>query len=117
MSNFLKSFSVFSSFTIISRALGFVRDIMNARVLGAGMLSDAFFVAFRLPNLFRSLFAEGAMNSAFIPIYSKKLIREEQDAPQFIGKNNFSDGFIFNSNLCISSNLYAFHTKFYSTWI
>jgi putative peptidoglycan lipid II flippase len=66
--------------------LGFARDIINARVLGAGLISDAFFVAFRLPNLFRSLFAEGAMNAAFIPIYSKKLHNQEKDADQFAGK-------------------------------
>jgi putative peptidoglycan lipid II flippase len=90
--SFLKSFSTFSFFTFISRIFGFLRDVINARVLGAGMLSDAFFIAFRLPNLFRSLFAEGAMNSAFIPIYSKKLTHCEQDAPQFIGKIIFLIG-------------------------
>ena len=90
--SFLKSFSTFSSFTFISRILGFFRDIINARVLGAGMLSDAFFIAFRLPNLFRSLFAEGAMNSAFIPIYSKKLTHNEIDTPQFVGKIIFLIG-------------------------
>ena len=71
--NFLKSFGIFGFFTLISRIFGFVRDIINARVLGANEFSDAFFIAFRLPNLFRSLFAEGAMNSAFIPIYAKKI--------------------------------------------
>ncbi len=92
MSSFLRSFSVFSFFTLISRLLGFARDVINARVLGVGHLSDAFFVAFRLPNLFRSLFAEGAMNSAFIPIYSKKLANGESDSPEFTGKILFLFG-------------------------
>ncbi len=58
---------------MISRVLGFVRDILIANVLGTGKVAEAFFVAFRFPNLFRRLFAEGAFNSAFIPLFSKKL--------------------------------------------
>lgn len=104
MSNFLRSFSVFSFFTLISRLFGFARDIINARVLGAGALSDAFFVAFRLPNLFRSLFAEGAMNSAFIPIYSKKLANNEEDAPQFVGRILFIFG-MFLLFFCIIAEI------------
>lgn len=69
--NFLKSFGIFSFFTLLSRIFGLVRDIVNARMLGANEFSDAFFAAFRLPSLFRSLFAEGAMNVAFIPIFNK----------------------------------------------
>lgn len=59
--------------TMGSRILGFVRDVLIANVLGAGLLSDAFFIAFRFPNLFRRLFGEGAMNAAFVPLYSKRL--------------------------------------------
>jgi len=62
-----------SGFTAISRVLGFTRDILIAAVLGAGAVSDAFFVAFRLPNLFRSLFAEGAFNAAFVPLLTRRL--------------------------------------------
>ncbi len=58
---------------MLSRILGFVRDIFIANVLGSGKIAEAFFVAFRFPNLFRRLFAEGAFNSAFIPLFSKKL--------------------------------------------
>jgi len=58
-------------FTLISRASGFLRDIVMAYVLGAGPLSDAFLVALRLPNHFRTIFAEGAYNAAFVPLYSK----------------------------------------------
>ena len=104
MSSFLRSFSIFSFFTLISRLFGFARDVINARVLGVGHLSDAFFVAFRLPNLFRSLFAEGAMNSAFIPIYSKKLANGEDDSPQFIGKILFIFG-VFLLFFCIIAEI------------
>ncbi len=58
-----------------SRVLGFVRDLLIAAVLGAGPVADAFFVALRLPNLFRRLFAEGAFNAAFIPVFSGELAR------------------------------------------
>ncbi|MEJ2123960.1 MAG: murein biosynthesis integral membrane protein MurJ [Alphaproteobacteria bacterium] len=68
-----KSIATVSGFTAISRVLGFVRDMLIAAVIGAGPVADAFFVAFRLPNLFRSLFAEGAFNSAFVPLFSKSL--------------------------------------------
>ena len=69
----LKSIATFGGWTLISRITGFFRDIILANYLGAGMISDAFFVAFKLPNLFRSLFAEGAFTSAFVPIFSHKL--------------------------------------------
>ncbi len=67
----LRNFAAFSIFTFISRIFGFIRDMLIAYKLGAGHYADIFFVAFRLPNVFRSLFAEGAFSSAFIPIYSK----------------------------------------------
>ena len=68
MMNLTKSIFTVGGYTIISRLLGFVRDIMIANFLGAGMFADAFFVAFRFPNLFRRLFAEGAFSAAFVPI-------------------------------------------------
>ena len=58
-------------FTLLSRLTGFFRDIMLAAILGAGPVADAFFVAFRLPNHFRAIFAEGAFNAAFIPAYAR----------------------------------------------
>ena len=60
--------------TLASRVLGFVRDILTAALLGAGPVADAFFVAFRLPNHFRALFAEGAFNAAFVPMFSAFLV-------------------------------------------
>ena len=56
---------------MISRVLGFVRDILIASFLGAGMVADVFFVAFKLPNFFRRLFAEGAFNAGFVPLFSR----------------------------------------------
>jgi putative peptidoglycan lipid II flippase len=58
-------------YTLLSRVTGFVRDIMLAAIIGAGPVADAFFVAFRLPNHFRAIFAEGAFNAAFIPAYAR----------------------------------------------
>ena len=63
-------------FTLASRVLGFIRDLMIAAILGAGPVADAFFVALRLPNLFRRLFAEGAFNSAFVPVFAGVLARD-----------------------------------------
>jgi putative peptidoglycan lipid II flippase len=65
-------------FTLLSRVSGFIRDIILAAVLGAGPVADAFFVALRLPNHFRAIFAEGAFNAAFVPAYAR--IREEGGA-------------------------------------
>ena len=66
--NLLKTLATVSSMTLLSRILGFVRDFVIARAFGAGMLTDAFFVAFKLPNLLRRLFAEGAFSQAFVPV-------------------------------------------------
>ena len=66
--NLLKALATVSSMTLISRILGFVRDFVIARIFGAGLMTDAFFVAFKLPNLLRRLFAEGAFSQAFVPI-------------------------------------------------
>lgn len=71
-------------FTLLSRAAGFVRDVLMAAVLGDGLLSDAFFVAWRLPNSFRGIFAEGAFNVAFIPRYAAaREKRGEEQAARF----------------------------------
>jgi len=71
--NLIKSTGTFSFFTIISRLLGYIRDIFIAIFLGAGPLADSFFVAFRIPNTFRRLFSEGTFNAAFVPSYSSLL--------------------------------------------
>ncbi|MDE0703498.1 MAG: murein biosynthesis integral membrane protein MurJ [Rhodospirillaceae bacterium] len=71
--NLLSSILTVGGLTMVSRVLGFVRDILIAAIVGATGVGDAFFVAFKLPNLFRRLFAEGAFASAFVPIFAGKL--------------------------------------------
>ena len=68
---FIKGFTQSAFLTIISRSSGFVRDIFIAGFLGAGIFSDIFLIAFKIPNLLRRITAEGALTSAFLPIYSK----------------------------------------------
>lgn len=82
----LKSIATFGGFTLISRFTGFARDMVIANFLGAGMISDAFFVSFKLPNLFRSLFAEGAFTAAFVPILSGKLVDSKKEAVLFASR-------------------------------
>jgi putative peptidoglycan lipid II flippase len=76
----VRSFATVSSFTLMSRLLGFVRDVMIAGILGAGPLADAFFVAFKLPNFLRRLFAEGAFNAGFVPLFAGTLEAEGKAA-------------------------------------
>ena len=75
-----RSIATVGGMTMISRVLGFVRDILIAAVLGTGWVADAFFVAFRFPNLFRRLFAEGAFNAAFVPLFAKRLEGEGRES-------------------------------------
>ena len=81
--NLLSSASIFSFFTLISRLLGYVRDILIAIFLGTSIFADAFFVAFRLPNTFRRLFAEGTFNAAFIPSYTSIKIESKKKGKKF----------------------------------
>ncbi|MEM6728064.1 MAG: murein biosynthesis integral membrane protein MurJ, partial [Pseudomonadota bacterium] len=69
----IRAFATVGLWTMISRVLGFVRDILIAAFLGAGPVAEAFVIAFSLPNMFRRFFAEGAFNMAFVPLFSKKL--------------------------------------------
>ncbi len=71
----IRRFLTVGGLTLVSRVTGFLRDIMLAAVLGAGPVADAFFVALRLPNHFRAIFAEGAFNAAFVPAYAR--VREQ----------------------------------------
>ena len=68
------------SLTLISRISGFIRDIVLASLLGAGLAADAFVVAQRLPNHFRAIFGEGAFNAAFVPSYARILAQQGQSA-------------------------------------
>ncbi len=74
-----RAFFTVGGLTMLSRVLGFLRDILAAAVLGTGPVADAFYVAFRFPNLFRRLFGEGAFNSAFVPLFASKY---EGEGPQ-----------------------------------
>lgn len=99
MSIFRSVFTI-SFYISLSRILGFIRDITIAQYLGVSMLSDAFFAAFRLPNFFRRIFAEGAFNSAFVPIFIEKM----QDCKN--GKSAVGSDLIFVRNI-FSLLLYA----------
>ena len=81
--NLLKSTGTFSFFTMISRLLGYLRDILIAIFLGTGVLADAFFVAFRIPNTFRRLFSEGTFNAAFVPSYTSEIIKGKTQSNKF----------------------------------
>jgi len=76
----LRHFATVGGLTGVSRILGFARDVLMAAVIGTGPVADAFFVAFRLPNVFRRLFAEGAFNAAFVPVFARTLEAEGRPA-------------------------------------
>ncbi len=78
--NLLKSLAAVSSITMVSRVLGFVRDTILARIFGAGTATDAFFIAFKLPNLLRRIFAEGAFSQAFVPILAEYKSQQGEEA-------------------------------------
>ena len=81
--NLLKSTGTFGFYTILSRLLGYLRDILIAIFLGTGLLADAFFVAFRIPNTFRRLFSEGTFNSAFVPSYASEVTKSKKKSNKF----------------------------------
>jgi len=82
----LKNVGTIGGLTLVSRLFGFARDILLARVLGAGGVADAWQLAFQLPNLFRRLFAEGAFASAFIPLFNRHMAEDEGAARRFAGE-------------------------------
>ena len=81
--NLIKSTGTFSFFTLLSRVLGYLRDLFIAIFLGSGPIADAFFVAFRIPNTFRRLFSEGTFNAAFVPLYSAELTKGKKPSQKF----------------------------------
>ena len=81
--NLLKSTGTFGFFTIISRLLGYLRDILIAIFLGTSVLADVFFVAFRIPNTFRRLFSEGTFNAAFVPSYASEMTKGRIQSNKF----------------------------------
>ena len=81
--NLIKSTGTFGFYTIISRLLGYLRDVLIAIFLGTSLLADAFFIAFRIPNTFRRLFAEGTFNAAFVPSYTSELAKSKSRSKKF----------------------------------
>lgn len=77
----LRATGTIGGLTLISRILGMVRDMLMARFVGAGFASDAFLIAWRLPNLFRALFAEGAFAAVFVPMFNRTMAQADKDAP------------------------------------
>jgi putative peptidoglycan lipid II flippase len=89
-----RSFATVGSLTLLSRVFGFARDILIAATLGSGAVADAFFVAFRFPNLFRRLFGEGAFNAAFVPLFAKRLEGEGREEARVFAEQAMS-GLVF----------------------
>ena len=108
--NLIKSTSTFSFFTLISRILGYFRDVLIAIYLGSGPIADAFFVAFRIPNTFRRLFSEGTFNAAFVPSYSSELALGKYQSQKFANK-------IFNFLLLILLLIVLFIEIFMPTFV
>lgn len=88
--NLLRAVTTVGGFTLVSRILGFLRDILVASFLGTGMIADALFVAFKFPNLFRRLFAEGAFNAAFVPLFAGKLETDGRESAREFADRAFS---------------------------
>ena len=86
MQSLFRSFFTVSFYTILSRILGFIRDILIARFLGSTVTADAFFVAFRIPNFFRRVLAEGAYSAALVPVFSGIVIdsTDDHEAADFV---------------------------------
>lgn len=82
-----RAIATVGGWTMMSRVLGFARDVGIANVLGAGMVTDAFFIAFKFPNLFRRLFGEGALNAAFVPLYAGRAEAEENEEDRESGRD------------------------------
>ena len=113
--NLIKWTGTFSFFTIISRILGYLRDILIAIFLGAGPLADAFFVAFRIPNTFRRLFSEGTFNAAFVPSYASELSNGKEKSEKF-ATNIFSLLILVLFFSFSYWNFYALFCFSYRTW-
>lgn len=84
-----------SGFTFLSRIFGLIRESMLSHILGASLITDAFFVAFKFPNFFRRIFAEGAFNAAFVPLFSRKLVSEGREGAKEFAEQVFSVMLVF----------------------
>ena len=104
----VRNLSVVSFFTLISRILGLLRDVCIAYFFGAGMATDAFFVAFRIPNLFRRLFGEGGISASFIPVYSDNLAKKSNADSEDLFKTVFTALFFILFFLSLAGFLFSF---------
>ena len=102
-----KAAGIMSIATFISRILGFVKDMIIARLFGATGIADTFFVAFRIPNLLRELFAEGAMSSAFIPVLTEYQTKQGIEESRRLVRITFTFIMIFVGLICIAGIIFA----------
>lgn len=91
MSSFVRSVGTIGGLTAVSRVFGFARDMLLARVLGAGGVGDAWQLAFQLPNIFRRLFAEGAFASAFVPLFNRRMAGKDGDPEELTEARRFAE--------------------------
>ncbi len=119
--NLYKSIATVGGFTFASRITGFIRDALIAGILGVSGLTDAFFVAFKLPNFFRRFFAEGAFNAAFVPLFSGILVSSGPQAARLYGEKMFAlllfalTGFVLIMEQCMPFVVYLFAPGFEAT--
>src|ERR1700761_8780905 len=85
-----RAFATVGGYTMLSRVTGLLREVLMANFIGAGPIADAFFFAFRFPNLFRALCAEGAFNQSFVPIFGSILARDGQVAAKPFADETFA---------------------------
>ena len=97
----IRSTAIIGSLTLVSRVLGLVRDTMMTKYLGAGPVSDALITAFKVPNTFRRIFAEGAFNAAFVPLYARRIEEEGEDAADNFASEAFAALFVLVAGLVI----------------
>lgn len=102
----LKNFLTVGGWTMLSRVLGLVRDQLLAAFMGAGALQDAYQVAFRLPNMFRRLFGEGAFNAAFVPLFSSVLTREGKEEAQLFARRALGVMLVWLVFLCVLGEIF-----------
>ena len=91
----IRNIVTISGFTFISRIFGLIRESMISHLLGASIVTDAFFVAFKFPNFFRRIFAEGAFNAAFVPLFSRKLVSDGREGAKELAEQVFSVMIVF----------------------
>jgi len=107
MEKFVKSAGIFSAATMVSRVLGLVRDLAIAYFFGASKFSDLFFVSFGIPNLLRRLFGEGALNAAFVPVFSDYIENKTQKESNRLVSNTFNFLFIILSGIVVLGVIFA----------